>query len=72
MDLIVDSDAAVQKALIITRVLYESDLHAIKAPEVLGALDGDPRLKFLEKSELLENPIAKIVTECGLTSSNGP
>lgn len=59
------------QAKVITRVLYESDYAAIKADDVLRALAGDARLKFCERSELLETPVVKLAAKFGLVHSNG-
>lgn len=61
---------AVQKAQIVTKLLYESDYSLIKADEALEALEGDARLQFVPEQELLSTPIAKFAATCGLASSN--
>ncbi|CAL1706850.1 unnamed protein product [Somion occarium] len=62
--------ASVQKAQVVTKVLYESDLHDLKANEVLAALDGDPRLRFLPEADLLSLPVTKLAFTYGLAASN--
>lgn len=62
--------ASVQKAQIVTKLLYESDYTLIKAQEVLEALESDARLRFVPESELLNTPITKLASTCGLASSN--
>lgn len=54
----------------VTKVLYESDLHDLKANEVLAALDGDPRLRFLPEADLLSLPVTKLAFTYGLAASN--
>jgi len=67
---LVHGEEAVHKAQIVTQLLYEKDLQKIAAKDVLNALQGDPRLRLFSRTELLENPVAKLATTCGLAPSN--
>ncbi len=59
-----------QHAQAATKLLYESDLTQTKAPEIISALRGDPRLRFFTQAELLQTTVAKLAVSVGLTSSN--
>ena len=60
-----------QKAKIVTRILYESDYAAVTTADVFHALDGDARLKRCSIAEMLETPVVKLAATHGLVNSNG-
>lgn len=63
-------EAAVHKAQIASRVLYDDDYTAVNTEDILAALSEDPRLKVVTESELLSTPISKLAVQAKLISSN--
>lgn len=64
------AEAANHKAQVASQVLYESDYTSTKTEDILLAMSGDPRLRLLDESELLETPVSKLAVKAKLISSN--
>ena len=63
------SVAKVRKAQIATKVLFETGLQNVHANDIISALEGDPRLVFVEMSEILEKPLDLLASVYGLLPS---
>ena len=61
--------AKVCKAQIATKVLFETGLQNVHANDIISALEGDPRLVFVERSEILEKPLDLLASVYGLLPS---
>lgn len=66
----IETEPAVHKTQIASRVLYESDYSFVKAEDILSSLSGDPRLKHVRQEELLGTSVAKLAVQAKLISSN--
>ncbi|TFK44730.1 hypothetical protein BDQ12DRAFT_673472 [Crucibulum laeve] len=60
----------VVRAETLTKLLFESDYSDLKAENIIAAFQGDPRLVMVDKSELLELPVAKLASKHSLVASN--
>ncbi|KAJ7188195.1 hypothetical protein C8R46DRAFT_1053978 [Mycena filopes] len=52
-----------------TKIMFESALTNVTAQEVLVAFEGDRCLHVIEREELLSEPVVKLASKYGLTSS---
>ncbi|PIL36113.1 hypothetical protein GSI_01773 [Ganoderma sinense ZZ0214-1] len=60
----------VARAQLATRILYERDIAAAKADEVLAALRGNPVLHLCDPAEVIDVPLTKLAATHRVTSSN--
>lgn len=43
-----------------TKVLFDSDYSSVDVPEVLSALESDPKMVYVTRSELQSTPVIKL------------
>ncbi|KAM5531682.1 hypothetical protein V8D89_014671 [Ganoderma adspersum] len=60
----------VARAQLATRILYERDIAAAKADEVLAALRSNPVLHLCDPAEVIDVPLTKLAATYRVTSSN--
>ncbi|KLT42856.1 hypothetical protein CC85DRAFT_285199 [Cutaneotrichosporon oleaginosum] len=66
---LVHGPEAVRKAHAAQAILYAKEPRALKTAEVLEALEGDPRLIRVKRSEIRGVPVSKLVAMYGLVGS---
>jgi hypothetical protein len=52
--------AAVKQARSATKVLFDSDYASVDVPEFLSAMEADPKMVYLDESELFTTPLIKL------------
>ena len=58
------------RAQLVTKILYERDIAAAKADEVIAALRGNPVLHICDASEVIDVQLTKLAANRKLVASN--
>ncbi|KAJ7647297.1 hypothetical protein FB45DRAFT_892983, partial [Roridomyces roridus] len=52
-----------------TKIMFETELHDLKAADILSAFDGDPCIHLVDPEEIVGTPVVKLAAKYGLASS---
>ncbi|PPQ71089.1 hypothetical protein CVT26_011629 [Gymnopilus dilepis] len=63
-------EAGVTQAIVMTKLLFDSNYVSLNAQDIVSAFRGDPRLVTVSADEIMNNPITKLAAKYGLVLSN--